>query len=290
MAYTIKKVAQLSAVSVRTLHFYDEIGLLKPAYHASNGYRIYEEAQLLTLQQILFYRELGFPLKQIRSILGQPDFERVAALHGHREVLEESLARTRRLLDTIDKTARRMNGAYEMTDEELFAGFTVAAGKDRFDAPIRLGGDPQDCKLSTRDTDGALSIFEFAGTGAGPRHRHREQDEWIYVLDGAIELELDGRRTVLAVGESAYIPRLVAHGWASIEGAGARVLDIYRPAGTMEHFFRKVGGYNDAPAHEALLFDEFCQLFAEHGMDLLGPPLNGSWHVTEDGRMSRLDE
>ena len=71
MAYTVKKLAAMSGVSVRTLHWYDEVGLLKPAYHGANGYRYYEETQLLTLQQILFYRELGFELKQIKRVLGR---------------------------------------------------------------------------------------------------------------------------------------------------------------------------------------------------------------------------
>src|SRR3954464_5497167 len=84
MAYTVKQVATVSGVSVRTLHFYDEAGLLKPAYHGANGYRFYEEPQLLTLQQILFYRELGFELKQIKQILAGaiskrlPRFSRIA--------------------------------------------------------------------------------------------------------------------------------------------------------------------------------------------------------------------
>src|SRR5512145_2574364 len=90
-AYTVKQVSRLSGASVRTLHFYDEVGLLKPAYQAANGYRFYEEPQLLTLQQILFYREMGFELKQIRKILQRPDFEKAAALMSHREVLEETL-------------------------------------------------------------------------------------------------------------------------------------------------------------------------------------------------------
>jgi DNA-binding transcriptional MerR regulator len=71
MAYTVKQVAAMSGVSVRTLHFYDETALLKPAYTRANGYRVYEEAQLLMLQQILFYRELGFELKRIKRVLGQ---------------------------------------------------------------------------------------------------------------------------------------------------------------------------------------------------------------------------
>ena len=87
MAYTVKQVAAMSGVSVRALHFYDETGLLKPAYHGANSYRFYEEPQLLTLQQILFYRELGFELKEIKRILDRPDFQNVAALESHRQVL-----------------------------------------------------------------------------------------------------------------------------------------------------------------------------------------------------------
>jgi DNA-binding transcriptional MerR regulator len=144
MAYTVKQVAAMSGVSVRTLHFYDETGLLKPAYHGANGYRFYEEPQLLTLQQILFYRELGFELKQIEQILNRADFEKVAALQSHREVLEKNLARARTLIETIDKTIEHLKGTKKMKDEEMFLGFSVAAGKDRFGEPIQVGGEPND--------------------------------------------------------------------------------------------------------------------------------------------------
>src|SRR5436305_10156486 len=110
MAYTVKQVAKMSGVSVRALHFYDETGLLKPAYHGANGYRYYEEPQLLNLQQILFYRELGFELKRIKRILGRRDFEKIAALQSHRKVLEMNLARTRRLIETIDRTIEHLKG------------------------------------------------------------------------------------------------------------------------------------------------------------------------------------
>src|SRR5688572_1526602 len=128
MAYTVKQVAAMSGVSVRTLHFYDETGLLKPAYHGANGYRFYEEPQLLTLQQILFFRELGFGLKQIGEVLGQADFEKVAALESHRKVLQKNLARTRELIDTIDKTINHLKGTRKMKTEDMFAGFSIAAG------------------------------------------------------------------------------------------------------------------------------------------------------------------
>jgi MerR family transcriptional regulator, thiopeptide resistance regulator len=123
MAYTVKKLAEMSGVSVRALHFYDEVGLLKPAYLGENGYRFYEEAQLLMLQQILFYRELGFELKAIKNILGRNDFDKIAALESHREVLSKNLAQTRKLIVTIDKTIKHLKGTKKMKSRELFVGF-----------------------------------------------------------------------------------------------------------------------------------------------------------------------
>src|SRR3954467_12911042 len=89
MAYTVKQVAAMSGISVRTLHFYDETGLLKPARRGASGYRLYEQPQLLRLQQILFYRELGFPLKRIKQIVGRPGFRKTAALQSHRKTLQQ---------------------------------------------------------------------------------------------------------------------------------------------------------------------------------------------------------
>src|SRR3984893_14914549 len=174
MAYTVKQVAAMSGVSVRALHFYDETGLLKPPYDGANGYRFYEEPQLLTLQQILFYRELGFELKQIKRILGRADFEKLSALESHRKVLKKNLTRTRTLIETIDKTIQHLKGTKKMKSEEMFVGFSVAAGKDRLGEHIKLGGERNDCKVSARATECAMCIFEFTGTGGGPRHLHHE--------------------------------------------------------------------------------------------------------------------
>lgn len=124
MAYTVKELAQISGVSVRTLHWYDEVGLLKPAYHGSNGYRYYEEEQLLILQQILFFRELGFELKQIRKVLGRSDFDKMVALSSHRQVLKKNLEQTRKLIKTIDKTIEHLKGTKKMKEKEMFSGFS----------------------------------------------------------------------------------------------------------------------------------------------------------------------
>jgi DNA-binding transcriptional MerR regulator/quercetin dioxygenase-like cupin family protein len=284
MAYTVKQVAAMSGVSVRTLHFYDETGLLKPAYVGENGYRFYEEPQLLTLQQILFYRELGFELKQIKRILGRADFEKVAALQSHRKVLQKSLIRTRRLIETIEKTIQHLQGTKKMKSNEMFAGFSVAAGVDRFGEHIKLGGEPNDCKVSAKDTDGAMCIFEFTGGGGGPRHRHHDQDEWIYVVDGEIELLIGEKRLRLNAGESVFIPRTVAHVWGCVNGRPAKIINVYQPAGKMEEFFRAVAKSKDLPSKEQVIKNSYTEkqksavhrLFAAHGMDVLGPP-----HIVE---------
>jgi DNA-binding transcriptional MerR regulator/quercetin dioxygenase-like cupin family protein len=284
MAYSVKQVAAMSGVSVRTLHFYDETGLLKPAFQAANGYRFYEEPQLLALQQILFYRELGFKLKEIREIAGRKDIERAAALQAHREVLEENLTRTRILLETIGKTIAHLRGVTVMKNEDLFLGFSVAAGEGRFDEHIRLGGEPSDCKVSSQDTAGALCVFEFTGTVGGPRHLHNCQDEWIYVVDGDILVQAGADERHLSAGESMFLPRKVGHVWASLSDKPGKIVNVYQPAGKMEEFFREVGKYGETPIHENLKIEELQQLFEDHGMDLLGPPLTGQWSVDNLGR------
>ncbi len=123
MAYTVKKLAKLSGVSVRTLHFYDQIGLLKPAYYGSNHYRYYEDEQLLSLQQILFFRELGFSLSDIHKILNSNDFDKVEALRLHRHTLQKKLERVSQLIETIDKTMVYLRGELKMNNEELYHGF-----------------------------------------------------------------------------------------------------------------------------------------------------------------------
>jgi DNA-binding transcriptional MerR regulator/quercetin dioxygenase-like cupin family protein len=288
MAYTVKQLAAMSGVTVRTLHFYDEAGLLKPAYHGANGYRFYEEPQLLTLQQILFYRELGFELKQIEKILGRADFEKISVLQSHRKIMEAKIARARTLMETIDKTIEHLKGTRTMKSEEMFLGFSVAAGKDRFGEEIKLGGEPNDCKVSARDTNGAMCVFECTGTSCGPRHLHHNQDEWIYLVDGEFEFHVGDRRFRAGAGESVFVPRRVPHVWACVSDRPGKFIDTYQPAGMMEEFFRELGKYKGPYVHEVLTVDEIRRLFQEHGMDLLGPPLLGEWKVGQDGRITQV--
>lgn len=120
MDYTIQELASLAGVSVRTLHHYDEIGLLTPQRNPGNGYRRYREAELLKLQQILFFRELEFPLDEIRQILEGPNFDPKKALRTHRQMLELKQKRLGDLMKTIDKTLN----SKPMTDQDYYGGFS----------------------------------------------------------------------------------------------------------------------------------------------------------------------
>lgn len=124
MAYTVKKLANLAGVSVRTLHYYDRIGLLKPAFLTASGYRQYREEEILKLQQILFFKELGFGLAEIKSIITSPNFDLLGALQDHRRLLDGKLKRTRQLMTTIDRTIQKLEGEREMEIREYYEGFS----------------------------------------------------------------------------------------------------------------------------------------------------------------------
>jgi len=124
-AYTVSRLARMAGVSVRTLHHYDQIGLLKPSARTEAGYRLYGEPELLRLQQILFFNELDMPLDEVRQILDDPGFDQVASLEHHRQSLQRRMERLTRLLGTIDRTIDRIReDDMTLTDEELYEGFT----------------------------------------------------------------------------------------------------------------------------------------------------------------------
>lgn len=123
MQYTIKALADLAGVTPRTLRWYDRIGLLRPGAVTPAGYRLYGPAEVERLQQILFYRELGLPLGEIRAVLDDPAFDRQAALQSHLAELNRRKARTEALILTVEKTLREIEGGSAMTDQEKFEGF-----------------------------------------------------------------------------------------------------------------------------------------------------------------------
>jgi MerR family transcriptional regulator, thiopeptide resistance regulator len=121
---TVKQLSKLASVTPRTLHHYDEIGLLKPSRVGENGYRYYGEDAVLRLQQILFYRELDIPLDDIKKIMGRRDFDVLGALHSHKEALQKQVARLNRLIHTVDNTINFLKGKTIMSDKGLFEGFS----------------------------------------------------------------------------------------------------------------------------------------------------------------------
>ncbi len=145
MAYTVKAVADVAGVSVRTLHHYDQIGLLKPASVSAAGYRLYVEGDLERLQQIMFFRELGFGLQEIRSILDSPGFNRREALVSHRRLLEEKCRRLERLIRSVDETIEAMGRREPMDEEAMFEGFDESKMEEyREEARRRWGSENVD--------------------------------------------------------------------------------------------------------------------------------------------------
>lgn len=121
--YTVKEVANLAGVSVRTLHHYDQIGLLSPKIRSTKGYRQYDHSELLLLQSIRFYRQLGFPLKEIIQIVHDPKFDLLQALKEHRIAIVQQQDQLGILLQTIDKTIKNLKKERMMTEQEMYAGF-----------------------------------------------------------------------------------------------------------------------------------------------------------------------
>jgi DNA-binding transcriptional MerR regulator len=149
MDYTIQRLAKMSGVSTRTLRYYDEIGLLKPAKINSSGYRIYGKEEIDRLQQILFYRYLEFDLNTIRRIITSPDFDVEKALFEHRDLLLEKKSKIDLLIANIDKTLAAREGRMIMNDNDKFIGFKkkmISDNEEKFGAEVRekFGDDAAD--------------------------------------------------------------------------------------------------------------------------------------------------
>ncbi|MGH4123565.1 MAG: MerR family transcriptional regulator [Clostridium sp.] len=125
MPYKIKEVADMVGVSIRTLHHYDQIGILKPDSVTAAGYRLYTDVDLERLQQVLFFKELDFNLEEIKEILDNPDFDRKHALRAHRELLIEKKKRLSKIIKSVDKTIDSIEGGTNMNNKEMFEGFDI---------------------------------------------------------------------------------------------------------------------------------------------------------------------
>jgi len=123
MGLKVSEVARLAGVSVRTLHHYDEIGLLRPSGRSQAGYRLYADKDLRKLQQVLFFKELGFPLEEIQRIVNDRAFDLKAGLRMQRELLTEKAVRIKALLQAVDAALESLERGTAMSREELFEVF-----------------------------------------------------------------------------------------------------------------------------------------------------------------------
>lgn len=194
---TVKEVASLVGISIRTLHHYDEIGLLKPQNVTESGYRLYSERDLETLQQILFFRELGFPLKQIREIISSPDFDRKEALELQQKMLLEQRNRLNKMILTIEKTIKHEKGEIKMTNKEKFEGFDFSHNPYEEEARKRYGdkavneSNEKISKLSKKDqkefADKFIAIYtklaEIRHIPADSKEAQEAIGEWYIFLN-----------------------------------------------------------------------------------------------------------
>ena len=125
MFYKVKEVAEITGVTVRTLHHYDRIGLLIPAQTSQAGYRLYNQQNLEKLQQILFFREMDFRLQEIKDILHSPNFDREQALKMHKNFLLQKKKRLEKILSTIEQTLSAIHNKTTLEKRDLFGGLEM---------------------------------------------------------------------------------------------------------------------------------------------------------------------
>jgi DNA-binding transcriptional MerR regulator len=147
--FTVNQLSKMAGITPRTLHYYDEIGLLKPSRVGANGYRYYEEEALLRLQQILLYRELDMPLEDIKEIMGRRDFDVPAALEKHKHELRKRIARLERLITTVDRTLDHLKGKKAMSEKQLFEVFSEEQQAEYEKEAMQMY-DPETVKASNR--------------------------------------------------------------------------------------------------------------------------------------------
>src|SRR5918993_5184734 len=170
--YRVGEVAALTRVSVRTLHHYDRIGLLRPALQSAGGYRLYGESELLRLQQILTLRYLRFPLKQIGELLDRADFDLVASLRVQRQALHDRIAELERIStaigDLVDQRLATGEWSWQLVIE---ASEAVGAGLARGEETMETYYTPEQMKQ-----------FEAAGKGMPGEEIEAIEQGWTALL------------------------------------------------------------------------------------------------------------
>jgi DNA-binding transcriptional MerR regulator len=216
--YTVKQLSDLAGVSVRTLHYYDEIDLLHPSKVGVNGYRYYDDAALLRLQQILFYREIGLELMQIKDVLDGPDFDLMTTLRSHRGALEEKINRLERLVETVNTTITYLAGEGDMSKKQLFEGFSEEKQK-YYEREARLQWGPDTVNESIKRWNSYS----------------KERQQAIQAEGGQIYIEISEAMEAGRSPQSAEVQALLARWHDHIRYFYEPTLDILRGLGEAYH-------------------------------------------------------
>lgn len=248
--YTVNEMAKLSGVSVRALHHYDEIGLLKPAAIGANGYRYYGRTELLRLQQVLFHRELGLPLERIKALLDDPGFDRLAALKAHRVRLGQERERFAHLIATIDRTIAQLSGDQQMTDKDLYQGFSAEKQAQWESELVERFGDSARAKI-------AESKRNFTRMSEADREAGKAEMESIHAGFARLLREGDAPDSTIAQAMTARHYAWVCLSWKPNRDAYAGLGRMY-----VEHDdFRKL--YDGIALGLADYMAEAMRIFAE---------------------------
>jgi len=163
--------------------------------------------------------------------------------------------------------------ALEASPERASAGFKVGTGQDRTGEDLLIMGGKFDLKVSAKDTGGDLCIYDTrrSAKGGPALHRHHAQDEWFYVLRGEFIVRVGETTLRIGPGDSAFAPRKIPHAFAMVSEGEGQMLVLFQPAGSMEDFFHGMAKFGkEIPQNQEVAMK---QLWADHGMEVLGPPL-----------------
>lgn len=149
-------------------------------------------------------------------------------------------------------------------------GFVVKSKASRFSENTLIGGkSPNDIKVSQKDTNGDLTVFEYTGNekGGPPLHIHPHQDEIFFIVEGEYLFQVGDDKHTLKAGDTIFLPRTVPHAFAQLTDSG-KMFFLFQPSGKMEDFFRAIGNLTSPPTPE-----QGAKIFADHDMVVVGPPL-----------------
>ncbi|MEA5141294.1 cupin domain-containing protein [Arcicella rigui] len=150
-------------------------------------------------------------------------------------------------------------------------GFVVKASESRFGEKTLVGGkSPNNIKVSQKDTDSDLTVFEYIGNekGGPPLHVHPNQDEIFFIVEGTYLFQVGEDKHTLTTGDTIFLPRTIPHTFAQLSEKG-KMFFLFQPSGKMEDFFRVLGSLTAPPTPE-----QGAKIFADHDMKVVGPPLS----------------